>query len=120
MSLAEVCYTIRASGFFNLSAKELYMKNTRIKLIARIVTLSAIAGLAGCASTSEIDSLRSEIQQANDTANSASATANAARQEAAAASREAAEAKAIAEDAKATAEATDAKIDRMFKKSMYK
>ncbi len=96
------------------------MISAKIKRMAGIVTLAAVTGLAGCATTSDIDKLRTEVRQATDTANSASATADAARREAAAASMTAAEAKAIAEDAKATSEATDAKIDRMFKKSMYK
>ena len=76
-----------------------------------------ITGLAGCATTSDIDKLRDElrddINQANQTAESASAKADAA-------SREAAEAKAIAEDAKASADEANSKIDNMFKKSMYK
>ena len=87
------------------------------KNIKFALTLAVIAGLAGCATSSDLDKLRDEmrgdINQANQTADSASATANAA-------SREASEAKAIAEDAKATAEEANSKIDNMFKKSMYK
>ena len=74
---------------------------------------SAVVGLSGCASTSDIDSLRTEIRQANETANSAAAKADAASKEAAAATQTAGEAKASAEEA-------NTKIDRMFKKSMYK
>jgi murein lipoprotein len=81
------------------------------------LALAVITGLAGCATTSDIDKLRDElrddINQANQTAESASAKADAA-------SREAAEAKAIAEDAKASADEANSKIDNMFKKSMYK
>lgn len=87
-------------------------KNIKIAL-----TLAVIAGLAGCATTSDLDKsadeLRGDINQANQTADSASATANAA-------SREASEAKAIAEEAKARADEANSKIDNMFKKSMYK
>jgi F0F1-type ATP synthase membrane subunit b/b' len=87
------------------------------KNIKFALTLAVIAGLAGCATTSDIDKLedklRADINQANQTADSASATANAA-------SREASEAKAIAEEARATAEEANSKIDNMFKKSMYK
>jgi murein lipoprotein len=91
------------------------------KNIVTIIMASALTGaLAGCASTSEMDSLRAEVRQANETAQSAAATAEAARKEAAAASADAAEAKAMAQDAKATAMETDSKIDRMFKKAMYK
>ena len=83
-------------------------KNTRIA-----VTLAAIAGLGGCATTSDLDKLRDEVNQANETAQGAAAKADAA-------SREAAEAKAIAEDAKVSADEANTKIDNMFKKSMYK
>lgn len=78
-----------------------------------IVTLIAMAGLAGCASTTEIDSLRAEIAQANQTAAAAAARADAASQDAASAVQ-------TANEAKATAEEANSKIDRMFKKSMYK
>ena len=120
MSVAEVWYTMPAPELFKPVYKELEMRSTDIKRVAGIVTLAAVTGLAGCASTSEVESLRSEIRQANDTAANAASTADAARSEAAAASRAAAQANATAEEAKAMAEATDAKIDRMFKKSMYK
>jgi murein lipoprotein len=102
-----------APEVFNRFNKELEMRSAKIKRMAGIVTLAAVAGLAGCATTSDLDSLRGEIRQANETAANAAATADAARKEAAAASQTAAEAKAMSE-------ATDAKIDRMFKKSMYK
>jgi ribosomal protein L12E/L44/L45/RPP1/RPP2 len=78
-----------------------------------VLIVSVLAGLAGCATTSDIDSLRAEIKQANETANSAAATADAASKEAAAASQ-------TADEAKASAEEANNKIDRMFKKSMYK
>jgi hypothetical protein len=95
------------------------MKGINMKLAAGTVAL-ALAGLVGCASTSDLDSLRSEIRQANDTAQSASATAQAASKDAAAASQAAADAKATAEAAQATADATEEKVNRMFKKAMYK
>lgn len=78
-----------------------------------VLTLSALVGLAGCASTSELDTLRAEIREANETAQNAAARADAASKEAAAASQTANEAKAVAEEA-------NSKVDRMFKKSMYK
>jgi murein lipoprotein len=90
------------------------------KIFAPVVAAIAISGLAGCASTADMDSLRSDVDQANQAAESAAAEAAAARREAAAAALAAEEAKAAAEDAKAAAMATDAKIDRMFKKTMYK
>jgi murein lipoprotein len=81
-----------------------------------LLTGALLAGtilLGGCANTTEIASLRTQVEQAQSTAD--------------AASRDAAAAKALAEQAKADAAAalaksqeTDAKIDRMFKKTMYK
>lgn len=82
-----------------------------------VLMLAALIGLAGCATTSDLDTLRTElkadIQQANDTANSAAAKADAASKEAAAASQ-------TANEAKVSADEANSKIDRMFKKSMYK
>lgn len=81
-----------------------------------LLTGALLAGtfvLGGCASTTDLANLRTQVEQAQATADSAS--------------RDAAAAKALAEQAKADAaaanaksEATDAKIDRMFKKTMYK
>ena len=82
-------------------------------LVTAVLAGILVTGLSGCASTATMDEMRAEIRQANE-------TAQAARDEAAAASRAAAEAKAAAEDAKAMAMETDTKIDRMFKKAMYK
>lgn len=81
-----------------------------------LLTGALLAGtilLGGCANTSEIASLCTQVEQAQSTADAAAASA-------AAASRDAAAAKALAESAKAKSEETDAKIDRMFKKTMYK
>ena len=88
------------------------MLNKKIQIA---IALAAIAGLGGCATTSEsdIESLRDEINQANDNAQSASASADAAK-------AEAAEARRIAEEAKVDAAEANDKIDQMFKKSMYK
>jgi murein lipoprotein len=88
-----------------------------------LLTGSLLAGtflLGGCASTAEIASLRTQVEQAQSTADSAATTAAAASQEAAAARALAEQAQADAAAAKAKSEETDAKIDRMFKKTMYK
>jgi murein lipoprotein len=121
------CFTLVAEPRFKrfyptllIDKGELVMIRKEIKTAAALVSVMALAGLAGCASTSEIDSLRSDISRANETAASAAADAAAARKQAAAASATAAEAKATADDAKASADASAEKIDRMFKKSMYK
>ena len=73
----------------------------------------ALVGVVGCASNSDIDSLRAELEQANAAASRAAADAASAKQDAAAA-------RAAAEEARDTAEDTNEKLDRMFKKSMYK
>jgi len=75
--------------------------------------LVASAGITGCANTQEMQSLRAQID-------SASADAQAAKAEAAEATALAQRALGAANDAKATSEATEARIDRMFKKAMYK
>lgn len=72
-----------------------------------------LAGAAGCASTSDMDMLRAEVAKANETASQAAADAASARKDAAAA-------RAAAEEARDTATDTNEKLDRMFKKSMYK
>ena len=82
------------------------MKGSSICIAVSLVLLVAVTGLGGCASTTDIDALRKEIQEAN-------MTARRAREEALAASQMAGEAKSTAEEAKARAEATDARIDRI-------
>jgi murein lipoprotein len=92
----------------------------RTRVLTMIAVAGIYAGVTGCASTGDLDTLRSQV-------NAAAADAQSAKTEAAAASRQAMEAKALAQDAmttaneaKATSEETETKIDRMFKKAMYK
>lgn len=82
------------------------MKRKNICIAASLVSLAAVAGLGGCASTTDIDALRKEIHEAN-------ITAKRARDEALAASLMAGKAKSTAEEAKAMAVATDARVDQM-------
>ncbi len=89
------------------------MKNNQLKSIVTILALAGIVGLSGCATTSSVDKLRAEVEAAQATADSAEAKADAA-------SRDASAALATASDAKATADDTDEKVNRMFKKAMYK
>ena len=96
------------------------MKCKNSGIAAGLFLLVVSAGLAGCDSTTEIEALRKELHEANMKAQNASEAASRAREEALAASQMAGEAKSTAEAAKAQAEATDDKIDRMFKKTMYK
>ena len=92
----------------------------RTRMLALVTIAGIYAGITGCATSGDLDALRSQV-------NAAAADAKSAKAEAAAASSQAAEAKAIAQDAmataneaKATSAETETKIDRMFKKAMYK
>ncbi len=91
--------------------------NSVYRVAATGLMLAALAGATGCASTSEIDTLRSDMQAEIDKAN---ATAQQAAADAAAARQDAAAARAAAEEARDIAQDTNEKLDRMFKKSMYK
>lgn len=88
------------------------MRNT-FKTAATGLMVVSLAGLAGCATTSDLDALRAEVQKSNQTASQAAT-------DAASAKRDAAAAKAAAEAAADSAQQTNEKLDRMFKKSMYK
>ena len=79
------------------------------------VVAAACGLLFGCATTQqgEIDDIRAIAEKA-------AADAAAAQQAAAAAQSRADQAMSTASDAKAQSDATEAKIDRMFKKAMYK
>lgn len=81
--------------------------------IVKLLALFIVIGLTGCATTKDLDAVRAQAQQANETADAALKTAEEAK-------AIALEAKATANDAKATSETTENKIDRMFKKAMYK
>lgn len=85
-----------------------------------ILAVALGGGLVGCSSTKEKETMNSRLDGIAADARAAAASAESAKQSAAAAARAAAEAKAMAADAKSTAEATDEKLNRMFKKSMYK
>ena len=70
----------------------------------------------GCASTSQ----QGELAELRSVAETAAAEAAEAKRMAAEAEREAAAAKLAAEQARAQSAETESKIDRMFKKAMYK
>ena len=91
------------------------MRHT-VKLLALFIAI----GLTGCATTKDLDAVRLEVQQANATAEAALKAANEANATAQEANATAQEANATAQDAKATSQTTENKIDRMFKKAMYK
>mgnify|MGYP000565371554 CR=1 FL=1 len=88
-----------------------------LKISAIILT----AGLAtGCASTSDIEGLQSQIDTLNTQISSAAADSAAAKASAAEASAKASAAAAAANRAAQYAQDTNSKLDRMFKKSMMK
>ncbi|MCD6389379.1 MAG: hypothetical protein J7L69_08200 [Desulfobulbaceae bacterium] len=96
------------------------------KLIILLALLTAI-GLAGCATNKNLEAVQAQAQQANETAEAALKAADEAKAEAAKATATAQEAKAeaarataTAQEAKATSDVTANKLDRMFKKAMYK
>ncbi len=84
------------------------MRHT-VKLLALFIAI----GLTGCATNGDLDTLRVQVQQANATADAALKTSEEAK-------AIAQQANATAEDAKVTSAITESKIDRMFKKAMYK
>ena len=78
-----------------------------MKTLIKMSTLALIAGLSvGCASTSDLAAVQKDANEAKGMARNAMDTAN--------------EAKSIAQDAKSVSMATEEKINRRFKKSMYK
>lgn len=94
------------------------MKIFRASTIAAGLGMAVILG--GCASTSDLDALRAEVQTVKTTADQAArdaSDAQASSQRAQAAAEDAARAAREARDISAS---TEAKIDRMFKRSMYK
>jgi len=88
------------------------MKKSLQRAAVLTVVLSA-TGLAGCATNGDIEALRADLAAANSAAEQAAADAASAKADAAAA-------KAAAEAARDSAAETNEKLDRMFKKSMYK
>ena len=78
-----------------------------MKSLTKISALALIAGLTvGCASTSDLQKVQNDADEAKSMARNAMDTAN--------------EAKSMASEAKSISMATEEKINRMFKKSMYK
>jgi murein lipoprotein len=73
----------------------------------------AVLFTAGCASSGDIQSMKDELSALRTEVEATRASADQA-------SQEASEARRMAEAAQAQSMRTDEKIDRMFKKSMYK
>jgi len=81
------------------------MRNS-LKTTAAAFVLVAVTGLAGCATTRDLDALKLMVDKAQATADAAAAAA--------------ASAQATADEALACCHANTEKMDRMFKQSMNK
>lgn len=92
-------------------------KNRLAKSLAVLVPLMFVAG---CASQSEVSSLRSEVQDTRAAAEAAASEARAARVAADKAAAQAAAAERRAAAAEAAAGDVSTKADRMFRKSLRK
>jgi murein lipoprotein len=100
--------------YYFIEEIEMTVKTTnQLQKVVMISLVAGLVGLTGCATTGDRDKLQAQID-------SVSAEASAARAEAAEAKAMAAEAVSIANEANATSAETEMKIDRMFKKAMYK
>ncbi|MGR9052359.1 MAG: Lpp/OprI family alanine-zipper lipoprotein [Gammaproteobacteria bacterium] len=92
--------------------------------MSKLVKLSVVAltaGLAvGCASTSDIENLQSQIDGLNGRVDKVAADASEAKTAAADAAARAAAAEAAANRAASYAQEANTKLDRMFQKSMMK
>jgi murein lipoprotein len=107
-----VCYFSQVINYFRRELmKESVMNRSRMLLLVAVA--GVYAGLAGCATTGDLDALKAEVNQ--NKADIAAANKNAADAKAMAQ-----EAMTTANQANSTAEDTASKLDRMFKKSMYK
>lgn len=93
------------------------MNKTAIKVSTLAMAL-ALAG--GCATTEQINEIRSIAEEARATANSASSSANSALSTANEALDAARRAQAAADSATECCNANTSKIDRMFEKAMKK
>jgi murein lipoprotein len=92
-----------------------------MKKIVKIAAVALVAGLAtGCASTSDLEKLQSQVNGLQGQVNTAAADAAQAKQSAADAASKAAAAEVAANRAAQYAQDTNSKLDRMFKKSMMK
>lgn len=94
--------------------------NKKIKYVFTVTTLSALVALSGCATTGQLEEVKSQLNAVQQDANSAKSEAAAARATANEAKDIANRALNTANDANSRAAQTDEKIDRMFKRSMYK
>jgi outer membrane murein-binding lipoprotein Lpp len=92
-----------------------------MKKVMKLTLIALVAAMAvGCASTSDIDNLQSQIDGLKTSVAQASSDAASAQSAAADAASKAASAEAAANRAAQYAQDTNSKLDSMFKKSMMK
>ena len=92
-----------------------------MKKLAKVSAVILVAGLAsGCASTADLDMLKSRVDALDNRVSKVSADISAVKASADAASAKAAAAEAAANRAASYAQETNSKLDNMFKKSMMK
>ncbi len=92
-----------------------------MKKLAKLSVVALTASLAvGCASTSDVENLQSQIDDLNTKVSRAASDAAGAKSAAADASARAAAAEAAANRAASYAQDANSKLDRLFKKSMMK
>lgn len=90
------------------------MKRQLSRILSFAIIMAFIVSVGGCASTSEIENIKQQLQEATDSAEQASIRADNAAADAADAMAVAQEAKNIAEDSAACCTATNEKMNRMF------
>ncbi len=89
--------------------------------VLKLAVVSLVASMAvGCASTSDITNLQTQIDDLKSSVSKASSDAASAQSAASDAASRAAAAESAANRAASLAEETNSKLDRMFKKSMMK
>lgn len=92
----------------------------RNRIAALVLGLGAVAFLGGCASTSDLDSVRAEVKAVSAKADKASADASAALAAANRAEAAASDAAAAAREAAKASRDVEAKLNRAHTKGMYK
>ena len=96
------------------------MNDRTLNVLKFTVLAGALAGLAGCATTSDLNNATAAANKAQSAADSAMSAANKAQATANDALAKAMEAERIANDAKASCKESEEKCSRMFNKSMQK
>ena len=92
-----------------------------MKKVVKLSMIALVASLAvGCASTSDVENLQSQVDGLKTSVAQASSDAAAAQSAAADAASKAAAAESAANRAAQYAQDTNSKLDNMFKKSMMK